>query len=163
MMNIRLITGLVFSISIIACAPDTLQSTFEKERKDNNMNDFNIIHVEENEAYGLVVATTWTEEYIQNKDKAGIRVYENDNGKWIAMPGMDCSGQGAARLGIQNGNYLYCGSFTEDRPFVKITVGETEARIFDVTDKIQVWYAVETSMDLDTFGSYESGEQVKFQ
>jgi len=163
MMNIKIIAGLVLSIGIVACGQDTLQSTYEKEQKNNQMDGFNIIHVEENEAYGLVVATSWTEEYIQNKDLAGISVYENDNGKWIAQPGMSCTNPGAARLGMGNDNYLYCGAITEERPYVKITVGDKEAQIFDVNDKIKVWYAVGNSFELETHGSYESGEQVKFR
>jgi hypothetical protein len=162
-MKIKIFPVLVFSISMMACAPDTLQSTFEKDEKNNGMDGINIIHIEENEQYGLVLATSWTEQYIENKDKPGISVYENDNGKWIGSPGTSCSGPGATRLGIQNGLYLYCGAITENRPFVKITVGETEASIFEVNDKIRVWYAVENSMDLETKGSYASGEQVTFR
>jgi hypothetical protein len=161
-MKLRVFLGLLILISFAACAPDTLQSTFEKEQKSDQMDGFNIIHIEENEQYGLVVATSWTEEYIQNKDKASIRVYENDNGKWVGMPGTSCSNPGAARLGIQNGLYLYCGSIGENRPYVTITVGETEAGIYDVNDTTRVWYAVVDSFELKTVGSYASGEQVTF-
>lgn len=161
-MKLRIILGLLFSISLTACAPDTLQSTYEKEQKSNQMDGFNIIHIEENEQYGLVVATSWTEEHVQNKDKAGINVYENDNGKWVGRPGTSCSNPGAARLGIQNGLYLYCGSIGENRPYVKVIVGETEAGIYDVNDTTRVWYAVVDSMDLKTVGSYANGEQVTF-
>jgi len=162
-MRFKVFPGLVLSFSIVACAPDTLQSTFEKEQKDNQMDGFNIIHIEENEQYGLVLATSWTEQYIQNKDRPGINVYENQSGKWVARPGTSCDSPGASRLGIQNGLYLYCGAITEERPYVKITVGETEAKIFDVNDKNRVWYAVEESMDLKIIGSYASGEQVTFR
>jgi len=61
-------------------------------------------------------------------------------------------------LGIQNGLYLYCGAITEDPPYVKITVGETQASIFDVNEKIKVWYAVVNSMDLKMVGSYATGD-----
>ena len=44
-----------------------------------------------------------------------------------------------------------------------MTVGETEAKIFDVNDKNQVWYAVEKSMDLKLRGTYENGERVKLR
>ena len=81
---------MVLSISMAACAPDTLQSTFEKDEKNNGMDSVNVIHVEENEQYGLVLATSWTEQFIENKDRPGISVYENNNGKWTRSPGMSC-------------------------------------------------------------------------
>ena len=159
-MNLRNLTGMLFLIVIVACSPDTLQSTYEKQQKENGMDGFNIIHIEENDEYGLVVETSWTEEYIQNKDKPGIMVYEKDNGKWVARPGMSCDGLGGT-LGIGGGRYLYCGSITENRPFVKIMVDETEAQIFEVNDKKRVWYAVEHSMGMQKWGSYETGEPQK--
>lgn len=65
-------------------------------------------------------------------------------------------------MGIGGGNYLYCGSLGENRPFVEITVGETTARIFDVNDKKRVWYAVEKSKDMTVKGTSENGEQVSY-
>lgn len=162
-MKTRIWVGLFSIVTLVACAPETLQGTFEKDEKNNGMEGINVIHVEENEQYGLVLATSWTEEYIQNKDKPGISVYENDNGKWVSRPGTSCSSPGAARLGIGNGLYLYCGTITEERPFVKVTAGETDAGIFDVNDTTRVWYAVGDSMDLAIKGSYESGEEVTFR
>jgi hypothetical protein len=160
-MSTRIFIGLIVLVSIVACSPDTLQSTYEKEQKYNEMDGFNIIHIEENDRYGLVLATSWTEEYIQNRDKPGISVYEKVEGKWSRNPGISCGdGRGAATLGIPDGNYLYCGVITEERPFVKMAVGETEAQIFDVNDKKRVWYAVEKAMGLKIRGTYESGEQV---
>jgi hypothetical protein len=161
-MSTRIFIGLIFLISIVACSPDTLQSTYEKEQKNNGMDGFNIIHIEENDRYGLVLATSWTEEYIENKDKPGIHNYEKVDGKWVMYPGVSCGdGRGAATLGIMDGKYLYCGVITEERPFVKMNVGETEAKIFDVNGKKQVWYAVENAMGLKIRGTYENGEQVK--
>jgi len=60
----RIFPLLVVSISMVACAPDTLQSTFEKDQRNDGMDNINIIHIEENELYGLVVNTSWTEDYI---------------------------------------------------------------------------------------------------
>jgi hypothetical protein len=159
-MKIRNLTGMLFLMVIVACSPGTLQSFYEKQQKENGMDGFNIIHIEENDKYGLVLATSWTEEYIQNKDKPGIMVYEKDNGKWVSRPGTTCAGLGAT-LGIGGGRYLYCGSITEKRPYVKIMVGETQAQVFDVSDKKRVWYAVEHSMGIQKWGSYETGEPVK--
>jgi hypothetical protein len=161
-MNIRNLTGMLFLIVIVACSPDTLQSTYEKQQKENGVDGFNIIHIEENDEYGLVLETSWTEQYIQNKDKPGITVYEKDNGKWVARPGMQCEGLGGT-LGIGDGRYLYCASFTEKRPYVKIMVGETEAQIFDVNDKKRVWYAVEHSKGMTVWGSYAAGDPVKIR
>ena len=151
---------MLFLIVIVACSPDTLQSTYEKQQKENGVDGFNIIHIEENDEYGLVLETSWTKQYIENKDKPGIMVYEKNNGKWVARPGMSCDGLGGT-LGIGGGRYLYCASITENRPYVKIMVGETEAQIFDVNDKKRVWYAVEHSMGVQKWGSYETGEPVK--
>jgi len=148
-------------IIIVACAPDTLQSTFEKAQQSNGMDGINIIHIEENEANGLVLATTWTEQYIENKDRPGINVYLQENGQWMAIPGTDCDGP-MFTLGMQGNGYLYCGVITEDRPYVKIMVGETEAQIFDVNDKKRVWYVVQKSRGLIVQGSFASGEQVQF-
>ena len=50
----------------------------------------------------------------------------------------------------------------EDRPYVKIMVGETEAQIFDLNDKKRVWYVVQKSRGLIVQGSFASGEQVQF-
>ena len=161
-MNIRILTGMLFLIVIFACSPDTLQSTYEKQQKENGMDGFTIIHIEENDEYGLVVETSWTEEYIQNKDKPGVMVYEKDNGKWVARPGISCDGLGGT-LGIGGGRYLHCASITEKRPYVKIMVGATEAQIFDVNDKIRVWYAVGDSMDMNVWGSYATGDPVKIR
>jgi hypothetical protein len=49
-------------------------------------------------------------------------------------------------------------TLTEEPPFVKITVGETQASIFDVNEKIKVWYAVVNSMDLEEVRSYATGD-----
>jgi len=161
-MNIRNLTGMLFLIVIVACSPDTLQSTYEKQQKENGVDGFNIIHIEENDEYGLVVETSWTEQYIQNKDKPGIMVYENHDGEWVTRPGMQCQGLPGS-LGIGGGRYLYCASITENRPYVKIMVGETEAQIFDVNDKKRVWYAVVNSMDMNVWGSYATGEPEKIR
>ncbi len=157
-MKSRVFPLLVISVSMLACAPDTLQSIFEKDERNNGMDDINIIHIEENEQYGLVVNTSWAEEYIQNKDRPGISVYHKAEGKWTRSPGTSCSNQGTSKLGIQNGLFLYCGTITADPPYVKITVGETQASILDVNEKIKVWYAVVNSMDLEKVGSYATGE-----
>ena len=159
-MNIRILTGMLFLIVIVACSPDTLQSTYEKQQKEDGMDGFTIIHIEENDEYGLVLGTSWTEQYPDNKDKPFILVYEKNNGKWVTRPGTTCDGLGAT-LGIGGGRYLYCASITEDRPYVKIMVGDTEAQIFDVNDKKRVWYAVEHSMGMQKWGSYETGEPQK--
>ena len=162
-MNLRIYIGLMFVIVIVACAPDTLQSTYEQQQKEDGMDGYNIIHIEENDGYGLVLATAWTEQYIENKDSPGIRVYEKADGKWVAIPGTTCDAPGGgAVLGIGGGNYLYCGSFGENRPFVEITVGETAARIFDVNDEKRVWYAVEKSRDMTVRGTNASGKQVSY-
>ncbi len=141
---------------------DTLQSTFEKDERNNGVDYINIIHIEENEQYGLVVHTSWTEDYIQNKDRPGISVYHKVKGKWTRSPGTSCGSTGAySKMGIQNGLFLYCGIIAEEPPYVpyvKITVGETEASIFEVTEKIKIWYAVVNSMDLKMVGSYATGD-----
>jgi hypothetical protein len=66
-------------------------------------------------------------------------------------------------LGIGGGRYLYCASITENRPYVKIMVGETEAQIFDFNDNKQVWYAVANSNDMNVWGSYATGEPMKIR
>lgn len=152
---------LIFLSAILACTPDTLQSTFEKDQQSNGMDGVNIIHIEENEAYGLVLATTWTEQTLENKDRPGINVYLQEDGQWMAIPGTDCDGP-MFTLGIQGNGYLYCGSISEKRPYVKILVGETEAQIFDVNDKKRVWYVVGKSRGMVVQGSYTSGELVRF-
>jgi hypothetical protein len=160
-MKTRIVMGLLFLVSLVACSPDTLQGTFEKEQRNNGMDGFNIIHIEENDQYGLVVATSWTEQFIQNKNRPGIHVYDNENGKWVGRPGISCGdGRGSSILGIGNGMYVYCGVITEDRPFVTMAVGETEARIFDVNESIRVWYAVVNSRDLKISGTFDNGEKM---
>ena len=132
-MNLKTLTGLLLLTSLVACGPETLQSTYEKAQREDGMDGFNIIHIEENEQYGLVISTSWTEQYMENKDRPGIKYYEKMDGKWIMHPGTDCgTGRSASTLGIMGGSYVYCGVITEQRPFVKMTVGETEAQIFDV-------------------------------
>ena len=101
------------------------------------------------------------EQYIENKDRPGINVYLQENGQWMAIPGTDCDGP-MFTLGMQGKGYLYCGVITEDRPYVKIMVGETEAQIFDLNDKKRVWYVVQKSRGLIVQGSFASGEQVQF-
>jgi len=157
-MKSRVFPLLVISVSMLACAPDTLQSTFEKDEKNNGMDSINVIHVEENEQYGLVLATAWNEQLIENKDRPGISVYHKVKGKWTRSPGTSCPSEGTSKLGIQNGLYLYCGAITADPPYVKITVGETQASIFDVNENIKVWYAVVNSMDMKMVGSYTTGD-----
>lgn len=149
---------LIVSASMLACAPDTLQSTFEKDERNNGVDYINIIHIEENEQYGLVVNTSWTEDYIQSKDRPGISVYHKVKGKWTRSPGTSCPSEEISRLGIQNGLFLYCGAITENPPYVKITVGETEASIFEVNEIIKVLYAVVNSMDLKMVGSWATGD-----
>jgi len=144
-MNIRNLTGMLFLIVIVACSPDTLQSTYEKQKKESGVDGFNIIHIEENDEYGLVVETSWTEQYIENKDKPGIMVYEKYDGEWVTSPGMQCQDLPGA-LGIGGGRYLFCASITENQPYVKIMVGETEAQIFNVK-----------------WGSYATGEPEKIR
>jgi len=142
----KFILGLVLLFSILGFTPDTLQSTYEKAQKENGMDHVNIIHIEENEHYGLVLATSWNEQFKQNKDRPGIGYYEKVNGKWSMRPGTDCgTGKGSFTLGLSNGDFLYCGVITLERPFIKIMVGQTDAKIFDVSDRIRVWYVVEKS------------------
>ena len=163
-MNIKIsIVAMISMLSLVACSKLTLQDTYEKQQKDDGRDGFNIIHIEESEQYGLVLATSWTEEYIQNKDRPGINVYEKENGAWVSIPGVSCDNTGAARLKIQKDTYLYCGAITEDRPYIKVTVGETEAKVFKVTDSTGVWYAVEKSMDMKVIGSYANGGQHTFR
>ena len=152
---------LILSVSMLAYASDTLQGTFETDARNDGMEDFNIIHIDENEQYGLVVNTSWTEDYIQNKDRPGISVYHKVKGKWARSPGTSCSSRGTSKLGIQNGLFLYYGIIAEEPPYVpyvKITVGETEASFFDVNEHIKVWYAVVNSMDMKMVGSYTTGD-----
>ncbi len=153
--------GLSFLISAAACADETLQEKYEGEMKDDKMDGFQIIQIEENERYGLIVHTAWTKQYPDNKNRPGIRVYYKDGGKWTMRPGTAC-GMGISRLSIPDKNTLYCGALTKKRPFKKIMVGDQEAKIFPVIDDIRVWYAVGQGRKLKVKGITENGNEHKF-
>ena len=145
-MSFKILIGIMFLIVIVACTPDTLQSAYEKHQKDIGNYGFNIIHIEEHDDYGLVLATEWSEQDKEDKGKPGIGVFIKESGKWVAIPGTSCDSP-QVTLGIRGGNYLYCGVIIDNRPNVEIMAGETAAQVFDVNDKKRVWYAVEKSMD----------------
>jgi len=150
-MNFKILIGIMFVIAIVACAPDTLQSTYEKYQKDVGNYGWNIIHIAEHDDYGLVLATIWSEQDKEDKGKASILAFIKENDKWVVWMGADCDGLQVTQV-IGGGNYLYCGAITDNRPNVEIMVGETAAQVIDVNDQKRVWYAVEKSMGMKVRG-----------
>ena len=150
-MKFRILIGIMFVIAIVACAPDTLQSTYEKNQKDVGNYGWNIIHIEEHDDYGLVLATQWSEQDKEDKGKPSILAFIKENDKWVVDWGAACDGPQVTQI-IAGGNYLYCGTITDNRPNVEIMVGETAAQVIDVNDQKRVWYAVEKSMGLKVRG-----------
>ena len=120
-MNIRLILGLTLCFLVSGCISDTLQETYEKTQKSNGMDSTNIIHLYENDRYGLVFATAWNAQYPENRNRPGISYYKKVSAKWKMQPGTDCgTGTGSSILGLSKEEFLYCGVITSERPFTKI-------------------------------------------
>ena len=166
-MKLNSVVGMCFILSFlvgtVGCADESLQEIFQRKMKDDKMDGYNIIHIEENDQYGLIVNTSWTKQYIENKNEPGIHVYKRDGSKWVMRPGTGCSAGGTSKLGIPGKKTLYCGALTIKRPFAKIIVGDHEAKIFPVTDDLRVWYAVGQGRDLKVKGIAKNGSEHKFR
>lgn len=159
----RLITLLVFlSLATVAgCSDDlSLQATFEKQMKDDGVDGFNIIHIDENENRGLVLYTSWTEEYPDNKNYPGINYYRKLEQRWESRPGTACSDRGVSRLGLSGNGYLFCAVLKENMKFEKIRVGDSDAHIFNVNDSMRVWYAVADDKKAKVVGTISDGREV---
>lgn len=142
-MNIgRLLIGLMVLV-LADCGGDaTLQDAFEKQMKLNKVDGFDIIKLDERPDLGLVLFTSWTEAYPDNRNRPGVYVFYRQDGRWEMQPGIDCSGGGTARLGLGVRGTLYCAMLKPDWDFTKVMVGETEAGLFAFGEGQRVWYAV---------------------
>lgn len=88
-------------MSIYGCsADDSLQGAYERQIKENGMDGFNIIHLEERASVGLVLNTSWTNDYPENQFRPGIHVFEKTEGGWQAVPGTACDANTVARLSL---------------------------------------------------------------
>jgi len=162
-MNMRLkALFLVLLISSAAgCSGDkSLQGAFERQMKDNEVDGFNIIHMEENENDGLVLFTSWTSDYPQNKDKPGIYYYEKVDKAWKNQTGSDCSGTGVSRLGLMGNGQLYCASLKDSISLESIRVGDSEAKMFPTPGGGTVWYARAGERDLKAVGVTSDGREI---
>ena len=133
-MKFRILIGIMFVIAIVACAPDTLQSTYEKYQKDVGNYGWNIIHIEEHDDYGLVLATTWTEQDKEDEGKADILAFTKENDKWVVDWGAACDGPQVTQI-IAGGNYLYCGTITDSVPMLKSWLARQRHRLLMLTIK----------------------------
>jgi len=152
---ILLLTG------VAGCAGDnSLQGTFEQQMKEDEVDGFNIIHIEENGSQGLVLYTSWTEKYPENKNRPGIRYYEKQDSRWEGRPGTDCSSDGIARLGLMGNGNLYCATLKENMDFEKVLVGGTEAKIFQATESQRVWFAITDDRNSKVRGIKSDGSEI---
>lgn len=159
----RLITLLLFlSLTGVAgCSGDlSLQATFEKQMEDDGADGFNIIHIDEKENRGLVLYTSWTEEYPDNKNHPGINYYHKLDQRWESRPGTACSDSGVSRLGLSDNGHLFCAVLKENMKFEKIRVGGSDAHIFNVSDSIRVWYGVADDKNAKAVGIISDGREV---
>ena len=160
-MQIKLLLVLLCLSGITACSADTsLQGVFENQMKEDGAVGFTIIHIDEGETHGLVLYTSWTHEYPDNKNKPGIRYYEKSDKQWHGRTGTGCSDRGISRLGLMGNGYLFCAIPRENRGYEKILVGDTEAGIFQVNDSISVWYAAVDNRDAKVVAILDDGTEL---
>jgi hypothetical protein len=146
--------------ALFACTGEmTLQQTVEKQMKEDGMDGFNIIHMTENVDDALVLLTSWTEEYPDNRNRPGIYYYQKQDGQWQQATGTDCSG-GITRLGLLGNGYLYCSSLEPGTGFEKILVDGEEAGMFVVNDNIRTWFHVADNNEAKVIGVNTGGKQV---
>jgi hypothetical protein len=128
--------------------------------REDGADGFDIIHVEENERDGLVLYTSWTDEYPDGRNRPGIRYYERLDGRRKSSTGTECSSSGVSRLGLMGNGYLFCSTLKENMSFERIRVGDSEAIILQTSDGKLVWYAIEDEKESNVTGITSDGREV---
>jgi hypothetical protein len=160
-MKLKAAFAMTWLLATAGCSSDTsLKGVFEKQMKQDRVDGFNIIHLQENETNGLVLYTAWTKDYPENKNQPGIHYYEKGDSGWESRPGMGCSDSGVSRLGLMGKGYLYCAMLKDYMQFSKVMLGDIEALIFQVNEKQQVWYALSGDRDAKVVGVSSDGKEV---
>ncbi len=118
------------------------------------------IWIVEKENRGLVLYTSWTEEYPDNKNYPGINYYQKLEQRWESQPGTACSDRGVSRLSFSGNGHLFCAVLKENMKFKKIRVGDSDAHIFNVNDSIRVWYGVADDKNAKAVGISNDGREV---
>ena len=157
----RAISVLILLVVTVGCSSDvSLMGAFQKQMAENAVDGFFIIHLEERETDGLVLYTSWTEDYPDNQNRPGINYYERLDTGWESRPGTACSDSGVSRLGLMGNGYLFCSTLKANMDFEKILVGDTEAKMFQFGDNRLVWYAIEDEKGSKVAGISSDGRQI---
>jgi hypothetical protein len=134
-----------------------MQGIFEGQMKDNGVDGFEIIHLQENELAGLVLYTSWTSDYPDNRNEPGINYYQKQDGKWVGAMGTACGNNGVSRFGLMGNGYLYCSTLRQDMAFEKIMADGREANVFTFNGDMRVWFAITDSRDSVITGVSSNG------
>ena len=149
-------------MSIYGCsADDSLQGAYERQIKENGMDGFNIIHLEERASVGLVLNTSWTNDYPENQFRPGIHVFEKTEGGWQAVSGTACDANTVARLSLFGNGQLYCASLDPESEVQEVRVGQSAAQIFDSANGSRVWFAITEERDAKAIGTTPDGREIK--
>lgn len=146
---------------IAACSGDnSLQGAFEKQMHDDEVDGFTIIHLEENESDGLVLFTSWTKDYPENRNKPSIHYFQKTENHWKIQTGTACSTNGIAQLGLMGNGYLYCAGFKKAMSFEAVRVGDKEAKLFSTPEVGTVWYARAGEREMKVIGITAEGREI---
>jgi len=147
-------------LALAGCGGDaTLQGAFGKQMKLNKVDGYDIIQLDERPDLGLVLYTSWTEAYPDNRNRPGVDVFYKQNGAWEMQPGIDCSSGGTARLGLGEHGYLYCAMLKPDWDFTRVLVGGQEAQLFEFGEGQRVWYVVVADGEAQVKGVNADGRE----
>lgn len=124
-----LITALLLSAT--GCSSDnTLQGAFEQIMKEDEVENFEVLHLQENETDGLVVAASWSDDYPDRRDEPRILNFQIEDGRWVVRPGTSCTQRGISKVGLyDSGDWVYCGVLKDKWDFEKVKVGNSEATL----------------------------------
>lgn len=141
-----------------------MQGKFESQMKEDGVDGFEIIHIQENELDGLVLYTSWTADYPDNRNQPGINYFQKEDGKWGSAMGTGCSDSGVSRFGLMGDRYLYCSKLRADMAFKKILVDDSQdAVLFTFNQDMRVWFAITDSRESTVVGVSNNGTELQLR
>ena len=116
------------------CGPQTLADQYLGEMEEIGNTGSTVIHVEETDAYALIVGGT------DSNDAVTVTPYARSGSGWErpAMGGTSCNAP-SAMLGFQ-GAYVYCGLLRSADLSTGVSVAGNQAMVVDLPGGDRLWF-----------------------